>query len=80
MSAQTVVLEVFRDTLGIEVPTPRTDLIDTGLLDSLAVVTLVFELEQRTGIQIPFEALDLNVLRSVETICDLMARLEQGAA
>ena len=80
MSARTVILEIFRDTLDIDVPTPRTDLIDTGLLDSLAVVTLVFELEQRTGIQIPFEALDLNALRSVDAICDLIGRLEQGAA
>jgi acyl carrier protein len=43
------------------------------------VVTLVFEIEQRMGIQIPFETLDLDALRSVDTISDLLARLEEAA-
>lgn len=73
------VLAIFRDTLGIEVPSPQTDLIETGLLDSLAVVTLVYEIEQRTGIEISFETLDLDALRSVDSISDLMRRLEESS-
>ena len=73
-------MQILRDTLGIEIPTAQTDLIETGLLDSLAVVTLVVEIEQLTGIQIPFETLDLDALRSVDAISDLIDRLEQGAA
>lgn len=72
------ILEIFRDTLGIEVPSPQTDLIETGLLDSLAVVTLVFEIEQRTGVEISFETLDLDALRSVDSISDLIRRLEES--
>ena len=73
-------MQILRDTLGIEIPTAQTDLIESGLLDSLAVVTLVVELEQLTGIQIPFETLDLDALRSVDAISDLISGLEQGAA
>jgi D-alanine--poly(phosphoribitol) ligase subunit 2 len=72
-------MQILRDTLGIEVPAADTDLIETGLLDSLAVVTLVAEIELLTGIQIPFETLDLDALRSVDAVSDLVARLEHGA-
>jgi acyl carrier protein len=72
-------MQILRDTLGIEVPAAHTDLIETGLLDSLAVVTLVAEIEELTGIQIPFETLDLDALRSVDAVSDLIARLEQGS-
>lgn len=74
------IMQIFWDTLSIDVPNPDTDLIETGLLDSLAVVTLVLEIEQRSGIEIPFETLDLDALRSVESISALLDRLERGAA
>lgn len=66
------VLEVFRDALGIDVPSPETDVIATGLLDSLALVTLVFELEQRYSISIPFESLEVEDFRSVDSIARLL--------
>jgi acyl carrier protein len=73
-------MRILRDTLGIEVPTPQTDLIEAGLLDSLAVVTLVVEVEQLTGMEIPFETLEFDALRSVDAISDLIDRLEQRSA
>ena len=47
------VLQVFREVLGLEIPSPDTDLIESGLLDSLSLVTLVFEIQQRCSISIP---------------------------
>ncbi len=67
-ATQSLVLEVFRAALGIEVPSPDTDVIELGLLDSLALVTLVFELEQRCSISIPFETLDVDDFRTVQSI------------
>jgi acyl carrier protein len=78
MSNDTVatVLEVFRDALRIEVPAPDTDVIAGGLLDSLALVTLLFELEQRYSISIPFESLETDDFRTPESI----ARVVEGSS
>jgi D-alanine--poly(phosphoribitol) ligase subunit 2 len=67
-----VVLAVFRDELSIEVPGPDVDVIETGLLDSLGLVTLVVELEQRCGIEIPFETLEVDDFRTLNSIVQLI--------
>ncbi len=40
------ITRVIRETLGVEVPSHDTDLIDSGLLDSLGLVTLIVDVEQ----------------------------------
>jgi thioesterase domain-containing protein/acyl carrier protein len=65
---------VMRDELSIEPPPPDADLIASGLLDSLAVVTLLVELEQRVGIKIPLGELTLEDLRTVERLESLLGR------
>lgn len=70
------VLQVFREGLGIEVVSPDMDMIDSGLLDSLALVTLVVELEQRFSIAIRFETLDIDDFRTVKSI----ARVVEASA
>jgi acyl carrier protein len=73
--------EIFREALGIEVPSPSTDVIETGLIDSLSLVALLAEIEQRFAVRMPLEDLDIESLRSTETIAALVERLaaEQGA-
>jgi len=71
-TAQERVLEVFRDALGIEVPSRDTDMIESGLLDSLSLVTVIFELEQRYGVSIPFETLEVDDFRTVDAIARVM--------
>jgi D-alanine--poly(phosphoribitol) ligase subunit 2 len=73
-----VVTAIFRE-LTIEVPGPDVDVIETGLLDSLGLVTLVYELEQRCGIRIPFETLDVDDFRTVRSIARL-AEAQQSEA
>lgn len=65
---QQEILGIFRDVLGIEVPSPDHDLLDSGLLDSLALVDLIFQLEQRFAAEIDLESLDLEHWRSVAAI------------
>ncbi len=62
------ILRVFRDVMGVEVPSRKTDILETGLLDSLALVTLLVELEERFGVRIDLETLDLEQLRTVESL------------
>lgn len=75
MSVDERIERIFRDSLSIEVPSPTTDIIATGLLDSLGLVTLLFELEQQFAITIDTETLDLDALSTVQGIADLVEGL-----
>jgi acyl carrier protein len=65
--------------LIIDVPGPEVDVIETGLLDSLGLVTLVYELEQRCGITIPFETLEVDNFRTVRSIARLAETQQREA-
>lgn len=67
-----LVVAILREQLSIEVPDPSSDLIEEGLLDSLGLVTLVVELEQRFTVRIPFETLDVDDFRTVASIAGLV--------
>jgi acyl carrier protein len=51
--------------MGIEVPSPEADLVEAGLLDSLALVDLLVHLEQNYDTRISLEDLDLDNFRSI---------------
>jgi acyl carrier protein len=59
---------LIRDALSIDVPDGQTDLIDSGLLDSLALVTLIAEIEQEFGIELRLDEFDPDRFRSVDRI------------
>src|SRR5260370_6440507 len=58
----------FLASLNLEIPSPETDLFDTGVLDSLAFVELVLHLEQEFGVKITLEEVEIDNFRSVERI------------
>jgi acyl carrier protein len=64
---------VLRDALQIEVPAYDTDLIDGGLLDSLALVSLIGEIELDFSFQLPLDEVDVESFRSIERIAELVA-------
>jgi acyl carrier protein len=64
---------LFRDKLFIDVPAADTDLIDSGLLDSLQLVQLLLHLEQNLGRRIAFEDIDLDDLRSLNRLARIIA-------
>ena len=70
------VRDVFVRTLNVAPPADETDLIETGTIDSLALVELLVALEQEFGITVPFETLDIESFRTVATIAELVARLD----
>jgi methoxymalonate biosynthesis acyl carrier protein len=59
---------IFREALQVDAPDPSTDILDAGILDSLALVTLLFEIEQRFEVTIPLEQVDLDDLRTIDRI------------
>jgi acyl carrier protein len=61
------ITRLVRDTLGVEVPSVDTDLLEAGLLDSLALVSLLAEIEREFGFELPLETLDVEAFRTVAT-------------
>ena len=64
---------LLRETLSIDVPGDEVDLINSGLLDSLALVSLIVEIEHEFQVELPLEDLDVDRFRSVERITELLA-------
>ena len=52
-------------------------LIDGGILDSFDIVTLVAEIDERFGVEIPAEALIPEHFNSAHTIFRLIQRLQE---
>lgn len=66
--------------LHVEVPSVDTDLLDSGLLDSLQLVDLLLLIEQQFGHRIAIEAIDLENLRSLTRIAQLIGTPAAAAA
>ena len=80
MSLDVELNAIFTDKLNVRVPTPDTDLIASGLLDSMQIVELVMQIEQQFGVRIGLEQVDFDDLRSVSGIARLIAERTPAAA
>jgi acyl carrier protein len=69
---------VFVERFHIEVPSAEIDLLQSGILDSFQFVELLLELEQRFGFRIKLEDVELDDLRTLKRIAQLVAA--NGAA
>lgn len=63
---------LFREALKIDVPSPQTDLIESGLIDSLTLVELLFAIEREFAVTLPFDQLEIDSFRTVERIAELV--------
>ena len=63
---------LFLSKLNVEVPSLDTDLLETGLLDSLVLVNMLMSLEQEFGLKISTDNLELDNLRSVANIAEYL--------
>lgn len=64
---------IFRNDLHINPPTIETNLIETGLLDSLAFIDLLVHLEKTFGLKITLENLEIDQFHSIATIAAFVA-------
>jgi acyl carrier protein len=74
------IVALIRDVLQVEVPAPDTDLIDAGLIDSLALITLITEIEHDFGMVLPLDDFDVDRFRSAEQIAAFVAANGPGAS
>jgi len=64
---------VFVESFHMEAPSPDTDLLETGILDSFQFVELLVQLEQCFGLRIKIDDIDLDDLRTLKRIARLVA-------
>ncbi len=65
--------EVFAENFNIEAPSPDTDLLASGVLDSFQFVELLLQLERRFGLRVRIDDIELDDLRTLERIARLVA-------
>lgn len=66
------VADWFVEQRHIEIPSTDTDLLETGVLDSLGFVELLLFVEQDFGVKVELEHLDLHHFRSIERIAGFL--------
>ena len=71
---------VFSAALHMDVPAFDTDLFDTGVLDSLAFVELLLQLEREFGVTTSVDDLEIENFRSIDSIADFVATRAGEAA
>ena len=64
--------KIFVDQLALQVDV-ETDVIDNGMLDSVAFVQLLVGLEQEFGVTVDVAALQLDDFRSISRIAQFVA-------
>jgi D-alanine--poly(phosphoribitol) ligase subunit 2 len=73
-----IIERIFNDTLSISPPAPEVDIIEAALLDSLGLVTLLFEIEQELSVQMPLDTLEVDDFRSIGQIARLVIQTRAG--
>ena len=68
MQADAGILELIRDRLNIDLVDVDVDLIETGVVDSLALVTLITAIEEVFACELPLDDFDLENFRSARRI------------
>src|SRR5215203_625242 len=66
---------LLREVLAITPDGIDEDLIESGLLDSMALVELLHAIEQEFAVELPLEDLDVELLRSVRGIASYVSNL-----
>jgi len=73
VSLERQISTLFFEKLNVEVPSAQTDLIDTGLVDSLTFVEFLAHLEKEFGFQVSLEDLEIDNFRTVSRIARFIA-------
>jgi acyl carrier protein len=71
---------LFVQILSVEPPDPRADLIEGGVLDSLALVELLGAIEGEFEIEIPLDEFDVERFRTTERLAGFVSELMAAAA
>lgn len=70
---------IFSEKLMVSVDSPDRDLFEAGILDSMSLLELLLQVEERFGLRVSVAELEMEDIQSVRKIAQLVAR-EVGAA
>jgi acyl carrier protein len=73
------IIEIFSQRFETRLSSDQTDLLETGLVDSVRIVELVLEIEQRFGVSLPFEELEIDDFRTVLRLAERISRTVRAA-
>jgi len=68
------IIHLLSERVHVEAPSADTDLMETGLLDSLTLVELMSSLEEEFGIHISFDEVEIDNFRSARRIAEFVNR------
>jgi acyl carrier protein len=71
---------LIRSSLGVEVDRFDTDLIETGLIDSLGLISLLAEIEREFGFELPLDTLEVDDFRTIASAATYVERAFAGDA
>ena len=63
---------LFSTALNLDVPSIDSDLFDTGVLDSLAFVQLLFHLEQEFGVSTSVDDMEVENFKTISNIANFL--------
>ncbi len=66
--------ELLKNVLNTQKSLESADLIESGLMDSLALVSVIVELETTFGINIPIEKLEIDNFRTLDGITKFITK------
>jgi acyl carrier protein len=66
------VTRLIAEKLLLEVSSPQEDLLSSGAIDSLSLIQLLVNLEEYFSVRIPLDELEIEDLRSVQSIARLI--------
>ena len=75
---QQQITDIFAERFETRLESLQVDLLETGLVDSVKIVELVLEIEQRFGVSLPFEELEIEDFRTVPRLAERIARNTPG--
>ena len=68
------IIHLLSERVHVEAPSADTDLMESGLLDSLTLVELMSSLEEQFGIHISFDEIEIDNFRSARRIAEFVNR------
>ncbi len=63
---------ILSNVINSDVPSNDTDLVETGMLDSLALVSFILELETTFGLSVSYDNLEIDNFRTIKSIAQFV--------
>jgi acyl carrier protein len=74
------VRRLISEKLLLEVSSSQEDLLSSGTIDSLSLIQLLVSLEEHFSVRIPLDELEIEDLRSIQSIARLIENYRHAAA